>query len=203
MVELYTEQVEKYESQNTTFSLGSIAFLGVLLGIIIGLVNISKGEPQQLQSLKYRIISLFSLSIPIATTFVLFTLSLNMQKVALFRGYLYYLNSALNALLGTNDMMFDNNIIGDYMGPRFWTNSFGPFALGAFVIFIFAISIYTSLYFYRLAPTKRFAHLYRSVMIPTVIICTLCCFIFMRDLILNGDVRWEVGQLCSDLNGIN
>lgn len=142
----YTRQVEKYENVSTYYSaicLGGI--WGTALFIIYLLVRRQKESVQEIYD---KAISTLCLLPPVITTLYLYTFALNMRKVAMFRGYLGYLENLRNSLADYPVMAFDQELITQFLGAKcFPVNGWGPAVMGIFVILSLVIGFRLSAYF--------------------------------------------------------
>lgn len=138
IVEVYTTQIEKYETLSTWYSAFCIACVLMIIFMIILLIlrpikeDAKKGDNYNIA------LSVLFLLIPTVMTLYLYTFAMNMRKVALYRGYLNFLEKQWNMLTQSEMMIFDFRIIRDFYSPQsFWVNGLGPVVMAFFVVLFF------------------------------------------------------------------
>lgn len=98
MIDTYTNQIERYENLSTWFA--GFSVLCILVTIIAASFIILKREKEcsNKKNIYNSILSGIFLIIPSITTLYLYTFTMNMRKVALYRGYLAFLEKQWNSL---------------------------------------------------------------------------------------------------------
>lgn len=101
MITTYTEQLERYEALSIWCALFTvICILDVILFTGYLIVKGRDGQIVDREGYHFVLTCLF-LSIPFITTLYLYIFAMNMRKVALFRGYLIFLENQWNVLAGS------------------------------------------------------------------------------------------------------
>lgn len=134
MIGYYTEQIERYESLSTWCALFSIVCIMAVIMFAFSLIlkNSSKSECEKERY--YSVLAGLFLMIPSITTLYLYIFAMNMRKVALFRGYLGFLENQWNTLANSDMMLFDLQIIEKYFSAKaFWVNGLGPAVMTLFL----------------------------------------------------------------------
>ena len=90
-IRVYTGQIERYETLSTWFAAFHVVCLLVLLSFAGFLLLRRRGESGGERALTTGILSASLLGVPVLTTLYLYTFAMNMRKVALYRGYLSFL----------------------------------------------------------------------------------------------------------------
>ena len=121
-------------------------------------------------------VSIFSI-----ITLYLYIFAMNMRKVALFRGYLSFLESQWNAIAGSKIMLFDSQIIDKFFSLRvFLVNGLGPVVMILFLVISAVLGFGLSFYFtYRLQnlTVKRGMGLLICVLgIVCIFYSGICCY---------------------------
>lgn len=104
-------------------------------------------------NIKNFIISLLFCSITAIQTLFIYIFAINCRKVAIFRGYLNYLEGYYNNITNTNIHNFNPDIIDSFFrsvdtgipGKTFFSNIYGPIALCIFMVIILVGCVYFSL----------------------------------------------------------
>lgn len=148
MIGLYTEQIERYESLSTWSALLTIICILVVLIFIGFLIMKNRGRNNCGWEGNDLIFSGLFLTIPSITTLYLYTFAMNMRKVALFRGYLSFLENQWNEITGDRIMLFDCQIINKFFSPQvFLVNGLGPAVMGLFLVLSVMLGFGLSFYF--------------------------------------------------------
>ncbi len=148
MINSYTEQIERYESLSTWCALLTIICILAVLIFTSSLIVKNNGRSDCGKEKYYLILSGLFLTIPSITTLYLYTFAMNMRKVALFRGYLSFLESQWNAMADSKMMLFDLQIIDQFFSPQtFLVNGLGPVVMTLFLVLSAVLGFGLSFYF--------------------------------------------------------
>ena len=180
-IRVYTDQIERYETLSTWFMGFHVLCLMALLAFAGMLAIHRKKDGGGTRLLYTGLLSAVFLGIPALATLYLYTFAMNMRKVALYRGYLCFLERRWNALTGLNAMLFDSEIIGSFFSFKsFLVNGLGPIVMAVFVILALGISFWLSVRFLRQLPPsnmkKRLAFLAGIIMVICVCFDGLCVY---------------------------
>lgn len=153
---IYTDQIERYETLSTWFIAFHTGCLLVLLSLAVFLLLKRRRESGVTRDLTTGILSVVFLGIPVLTTLYLYTFAMNMRKVALFRGYLSFLEQYWNRLAEIETMLFDCEIIGTFFSfQSFPVNGLGPAVMAVFVLLALGFGFGLSIYFQRQLPSGK------------------------------------------------
>lgn len=173
MIRTYMEQIERYENLSTWFA----AFCaGAILIIIIAACSImvKKAREREGRMMYNFILSGIFLLIPSLTTLYLYTFAMNMRKVALYRGYLAFLEKQWNLLAGADIMQFDSEVITKFFSFReFLVNGLGPAVMALFVAFSLIIGFGLSVYFLKQMELSRMKSILRVCVCVLLVVCVL------------------------------
>lgn len=187
----YTRQIEKYENISTYYSaicLGGIWFTALF--IIHLLVQRQKESAQEIYD---KAISTLCLLPPAITTLYLYTFTMNMRKVAMFRGYLGYLENLRNSLVNSPITTFDQELVTHFLGAKsFPVNGLGPAVMGIFVILSFIIGFRLSAYFGHKVVSSEFKKWHKTIFYVLLIVCVLFNIMCIYYLSTNDRVVDEV-----------
>ena len=156
-------------------------------------------------------ISLLFLIIPMIVMLYLYVFSMQCRKVAIYRGYLWYLEDELNKKIETK-VLFDNGIVDKFIGgfpptalspEQFLTNRLGPVVMGMFVLGIYIVSFAFADYFSNWKVERmwgsRFYRYYRFWFLLLLLACSGFSLVCMYDLCVNGTVVEEVHRYCVEI----
>lgn len=153
IINIYTNQIERYEALSTWFAAFYIISLLLLLffsGILLLRRAKWRDDPRNLTA---GMLSVVFLGIPMLTTLYLYVFAMNMRKVALFRGYLSFLEEYWNQLSGLEVMVFNEEIIGAFFSfQSFLVNGLGPAVMSIFIVIALGGAFGLSIYFHRQLP---------------------------------------------------
>lgn len=174
MIDTYTGQIEKYESISTWYAaFCMICILGVI-ALAVFLILRDEGSDSGRES-RNGILSAVFLIIPSVTTLFLYVFSMNMRKVALYRGYLSFLEKEWNFLAGGDRMLFNSRIIGEFFSFRsFLVNGLGPAVMALFVVISVILGFGMSLYFGRKLKPSR----WKSALLALTCVLSAVCILF-------------------------
>lgn len=155
-IRVYTGQIERYETLSTWFAAFHVVCLLVLLSFAGFLLLRRRGESGGERALTTGILSASLLGVPVLTTLYLYTFAMNMRKVALYRGYLSFLEQCWNQQSGLNAMLFDGEIITEFFSfQRFLVNGLGPVVMSVFILLALGLGFGLSIYFQCQLPGSR------------------------------------------------
>lgn len=164
-----------------------------------------------------RAISIFFILIPEVAMLYLYTFSMNTRKVAVYRGYLRFLEEKLSSYMRiTLDYdNIDNGIVGRFVaghfiefkaGETFYTNTYGIIVLGISLLLLyfacFMLSWYFSNYLIERCYHKSIFSFMYKCLIMTMVICVLFSSIFVFDLFQNDKVSENVYKMCLEQDSI-
>ena len=185
----YTRQVEKYESISTYY-LGGIWATALFVAFL--LVRRQKESAQEIYD---KVISALCLLPPAITTLYLYTFAMNMRKVAMFRGYLGYLENLQNSLTDYPVTAFDQEVVTQFLGAEnFPVNGWGPAVMGIFVILSLVIGFRLSAYFGRKVISSEFKKWQKVIYYVLLIVCVLFDIMCVYYLSINDRIVDEVLQ---------
>lgn len=197
MIDSYTDQIERYENISTWFAAFSIVcILGVIITAIFLLVRY-RNESNQNRSLYECILSAVFLIIPSITTLYLYVFSMNMRKVALYRGYLSFLEQRWNAIAGEDVMLFDSQVIKEFFSfNSFLVNGLGPVVMGIFVVFSLVIGFGLSIHFVRKLKQSKIKSVLKTMLCVIATVCILFDGLCTYYLSTNDNVTRSVVDYC-------
>lgn len=109
LINQYTSELEELDQLSITYIMTCIGVIGVILGIIATIyINNKKNN---WQSTSYRIVAPLFLTIPVIISIFLGAVTLNCRKVAIYRGYLVYLEQSYNKLSGTIPQNYNTRVL--------------------------------------------------------------------------------------------
>lgn len=191
----YTRQVEKYERVSTYYSAICLGGIWATALFIIYLLVQRQKEPAQ--EIYDKAISTLCLFPPAITTLYLYTFAMNMRKVAIFRGYLGYLESLRNSLADYPVTAFDRELVTQFLGAgNFPINGLGPAVMGIFVILSLVIGFRLSAYFGQKVISSEFKKWHKIIFYVLLIVCVLFDIMCVYYLSINDRVVEEVLQQC-------
>lgn len=199
MIKLYTTQIERYESQSTWFAAFSIVC--ILLTIILSVHLFLKRENTHAnQRMSYNMsLSAILLVIPSIITLYLYVFAMNMRKVALYRGYLSFLEDQWNMQAESEEMLFDNEIIGRFFSfKEFLVNGLGPVVMVLFLLFAIVIGFGLSIYFERQLQDSVIKKGLRFMIVFLMVICISFNGICSYYLCTNDSVSKSVTEYCEE-----
>lgn len=197
MIGSYTEQIERYENLSTWFAAFSVVCILTVVLFAIALIIRQQKEEKGNRERYHTFLSVLFLIVPSITSLYLYTFAMNMRKVALFRGYLSFLESQYNSLAGSNIMLFDNEIIDTfYSFGSFYVNGFGPIVMAFFVIAALAIGFGASLYFARRVSQTRIRGRLKLAIAILAFVCILFDGLCTYYLSINDQVMHSVVHYC-------
>lgn len=200
MITSYTEQIERYESLSTWFAAFSAVCILAVFFFAIMLIIRQQKEDAGSRERYYVFLSALFLVVPSITTLYLYTFAMNMRKVALFRGYLSFLETRYNSLAGADIMLFDNEIIDTfYSFGSFYVNGLGPVVMAFFVIAALAIGFAASLYFAGKVSWVKVRNRLRLFAGLLAIVCILFDGLCTYYLSINDQVMHSVMHYCEKL----
>lgn len=175
-ITLYTQQLDSFDQLSTNYVMTVISFIGVIIAAIMALMGVKKRlKDNKYMNILNRAISMAFLTIPSIITLFMYVFAVNCRKVALYRGYLQYLEDLLNSNAGSEKVMFhtkaiqefygisfDISSVDNFVGKQFWSMSLGPIVMVIFLFMIMIVSFKISKYFalqadgdYKLCKVER------------------------------------------------
>lgn len=190
---MYSEQLEEYDRSNGVFVITCISFCGVVLGIAITLVTGAK----EIKRPNLALAAVFAL-LPSIMTLCLYVFSMQCRRVAIFRGYLAYLEEKLSNLTGV-PMIFNREVVPKFFG-EFLTNICGPVVMILFIILLFIVSIWLCAYFAKspkvISKAGCGVKAGRAILWILFALCIVFCVICAFDLATNDPVPGKVYEFC-------
>lgn len=189
----YTRQVEKYENVSTYYS--AICLGGIWATILFISYLLVRRQKEATQEMYDKAISALCLLPPVITTLYLYTFAMNMRKVAMFRGYLGYLENVWKSLADYPVTSFDQELVTQFLGAKsFPVNGWGPAVMGIFVILSLVIGFRLSAYFGHKVTSSEFKKWQKIFFYILLIVCVLFDIICVYYLSINDSVVNEVLQ---------
>ena len=196
----YTDQLERYEDLSTWFA----AFIaGCILIVLITAAFLLLGQgTERGRVTRNGILSgLFSV-IPALVTLYLYTFAMNMRKVALYRGYISFLERQWNELCGSDLMLFSDKVMGRFFSfQSFLVNGLGPVVMAFFVILALALGFGLSVYFLRRLPASRMKEAMKVLICVVMVVCVLFNGLCVYYLSTNDAVVAQTIAYCEGLAG--
>lgn len=187
----YTRQVEKYESVSTYYSAICLGGIWATALFIVCLLVWRQKEAEQ--EIFDKVISAICFLPPAITTLYLYTFAMNMRKVAIFRGYLGYLENLWNSLADYSVMAFDRELVTKFLDAgSFPVNGWGPVVMGIFVILSLVMGFSLSAYFGQKVVSCRFKKWQKIIFYVLLIVCVLFDIMCVYCLSINDKVADEV-----------
>lgn len=187
----YTGQVEKYENLSTYYS--AICLGGIWATMLFIVYLLVRRQKETVQEIYDKAISALCLLPPIITTLYLYTFAMNMRKVAMFRGYLGYLENLRNSLADYSITAFDQELVAQFLGAKsFPINGLGPVVMGIFVILSVVIGFRLSAYFGKKVTSSEFTKWQKIIYYVLLIVCVLFDILCVYYLSINDRVIDEV-----------
>lgn len=197
IINSYTAQIERYENLSTWYAAFSIVCVMVVAMTAITLIIKQKEEEDTNRAFYNGVLSCIFLIIPSVITLYLYVFAMNMRKVALYRGYLGFLEKQWNSLSGLNIMLFDDEIINNfYSFPNFLVNGLGPIVMAIFIILSIIIGFGLSIHFIRQLKNSRIKTALRLLVCILMIICVLFNGLCTYYLSTNESVTESVINYC-------
>lgn len=181
MIVTYTEQLERYEALSTWCALLTvICILAVIIFAVSLIVKGRNGKDTDREGYHFVLTCLF-LTIPSITTLYLYIFAMNMRKVALFRGYLGFLENQWNVLAGSDIMRFNLQIIDRYFSPQvFPVNGLGPAVMALFLALSLVFGFGMAIHFASRLQTPAMKRGLKLLTCVLGVICLLfngmCCY---------------------------
>ncbi|MBD5520935.1 MAG: hypothetical protein HDR03_06865 [Lachnospiraceae bacterium] len=189
----YTRQVEKYESVSTYYS--AICLGGICATILFITYLLVRRQKESAQEIFDKAISTLCLLPPVITTLYLYTFAMNMRKVAMFRGYLGYLENLMNSMADYPVITFDRELVTQFLGAgSFPVNGLGPVVMGIFVILSLVAGFCLSTYFRQKVTSSEFKKWQKIIFYVVLIVCVLFDIVCVYYLSINDRVVDEVLQ---------
>lgn len=196
MIGLYTNQIEKYEAMSTWFAAFSIGCVAAFLTFAAAFI-VRKYKEGGNTGIYDSIISGIFLAIPPVTTLYLYVFAMNMRKVALYRGFLCFLENMWNDIAGKNILLFDAHIMTEFYSPgNFLVNGAGPVVMALFVIFSAVIGFGMSASFRRKLPDSKVKRGLSIISACLGVVCILFAGICCYYLSINESVTRAVVSYC-------
>ena len=187
----YTRQIEKYENISTYYS--AICLGGIWLTALFIIHLLVQRQKESAQEIYDKAISTLCLLPPAITTLYLYTFTMNMRKVAMFRGYLGYLENLRNSLVNSPITTFDQELVTHFLEAKsFPVNGLGPAVMGIFVILSLIIGFRLSVYFGHKVVSSEFKKWHKIIFYVLLIVCVLFNIMCIYYLSTNDRVVDEV-----------
>ncbi len=204
----YTSELEALDQLNNTYLMTCIGVIGAILGIIATAYNVEK---KSWKTPLYRMVPFLFLSIPVISCAFLGVVTLNCRKVAMYRSYLVYLETAYNQIDGTLSQYFNSNT-QQFISKWWFSNPNGSIMNRIVdIAFIFILLILLIICFILANKTHKnviankgygsqsLKRSFRVVFIIVLLVCIIVCAASCYDLLLNGvtvdKVLYELNSL--------
>lgn len=197
MINTYTEQIERYENMSTWYAaFCAVCILTVFIIAIFLLLRHQKEDVGHRQPYYISLSAIFLL-VPSIVTLYLYTFAMNMRKVALYRGYLCFLERRYNSLSRMEIMLFDNGIIDTYFSfNSFLVNGLGPVVMAFFVILALTVGFMASLYFARKIDSAKVKGRFKICIAVLALVCLFFDGLCTYYLSINDSVVASVISYC-------
>lgn len=173
MIVSYTDQIERYENSSTWCAAFSVTFILLVAMMAIALITKRNKEGDN-KTIYNGMLSALFLTIPSIITLYLYVFAMNTRKVALYRGYLSFLEERWNSLAEADIMLFDSGVIKNfYSFPAFPVNGLGPVVLALFILLFVVLSFGLSRYFGKQLKSGKTKSTLKSLWCILMIICVL------------------------------
>lgn len=181
MIDSYTEQIERYESLSTWCSLLTVICILAVIIFAEYMIVKNNGRSDCNAAGNNLILSGLFLTIPSITTLYLYIFAMNMRKVALFRGYLKFLEIQWNTMADSEIMLFNSQIIDKFLSTRvFPVNGLGPVVMALFLVLAvvigFGLSFYFSCKIQNFAVKRGMKLLICILGIVCILFSSTCCY---------------------------
>jgi len=201
----YTSELEALDQLNNTYLMTCIGVVGAILGIIATAFSMGKGN---FKTQLYRMVPFLFLSIPVVGCAFLCVVTLNCRKVAMYRGYLAYLETTYNKIEGNIPQYYNTNT--QQFLSKWWFNNPNGSMMNRMIdiAFVFLIIILLVLCFYFAAKTcknadgygskslkKYFPIIYAFVLIGCIVICATSCYDLLINSVTFDKVLYEISLL--------
>lgn len=174
MIEVYTQQIERYENLSTWYAAFVVVCVLAIIAMAIFLILNRKKQDNGSREIYNASLSGIFLLIPSITTLYLYVFSMNMRKVALYRGYLAFLEEQWNSLEGLEIMLFDGEIIKRFFPiQNFLVNGLGPVVMAVFIILSLIIGFGLSIYFEKQLKASKIKKSLQLLLGILIIVCVL------------------------------
>lgn len=201
IIESYTEQISHYEILSTWYAAfcAVCIFFALVLAWWIALHRRRDTGEGELHTVA--LAGMF-LMIPLLITLYLYTFSMNMRKVALYRGYLSFLERRWNASAGENILLFDNSLIHHFFSfNSFYVNGLGPAVMAVFILLALALGFGLALHFLRQLPSSRKKRAMQALVGILAIVCVSFDGLCTYYLSINDQVVESVIAYCEEYGG--
>lgn len=213
-ISLYTMQLEEYDRLSANYMLICVGFVLVILLAVAFLLIKGTFNSQKISSKSDNnsgIIALLFLTIPMITVLYMYVFSMQCRKVAIYRGYLGYLEDQLSNNVSV-PLFFDKDIVNEFMvgsiwpfsSVNFYTNGIGPIVMQGFILLIYGaacvMAIAFMLKFCSSTSNNRHKIFLKVFFIAIITISTLSIVPFVYDLVHNSVVMEGVYQYCLDVS---
>lgn len=239
LISTYTTQLESYDQMISNLVMTFVAFIGVIFGIIVTLIRarqdrineLIKNEPcierdsskkaagnmkkysfhSSLSNIN-RAISCMFLCFPPLVTLFLYIFSMSSRKVAVYRGYLMYLEKMISKRT-SKYISFDDTVVREFIDGNIGqaicygaddnillTNCLGPLVMLLFVIGILFVGFRFAYYFSNWENEEKnntvFFKNFSFLFYALIFICILFSVVCMIDLATNGEIMKAVRDFC-------
>lgn len=201
IIESYTDQIARYEILSTWYA--AFCAICIFLTLVLALW-IALHRKHGLSAGKFYTLTLSGtfLIIPVITTLYLYTFSMNMRKVAIYRGYLSFLEQKWNVFAGAEILMFDNRLVQRFLSfDSFYVNGLGPAVMAVFVLLTLALGFGLALRFLRQLPSSREKFILQILVGILAVICVSFNGLCTYYLSINDRVVESVVTYCEECGG--
>lgn len=197
VINSYTDQIERYENLSTWFAAFCVACILAVIAIAVFLIIKREEEAEHCRAIYNSVLSGIFLIIPSVTTLYLYVFSMNMRKVALYRGYLGFLERQWNSLAGVDIMLFDEGIMGRFFSlQNFLVNGLGPVVMAVFIVLSMIVGFGLSIYFWRKIRDSGMKKILKLLLCVLLLVCVLFDGLCTYYLSTNGNVTEAVMDYC-------
>lgn len=172
MIDSYTNQIERYENLSTWYAAFSALCIILVFGYAIYLI-LRRGRDDARKAPFYdSLLAGVFMFIPAIVTLYMYVFAMNMRKVALYRGYLSFLEEQWNSLSGSEIMQFDKAIMPEFFSfQSFLVNGLGPVVMAIFIILAFGISFGLSIFYIKKLDASKIKTALSVLLCILLIVC--------------------------------
>ncbi len=200
MINTYTNQIERYESLSTWYAAFSAVCVILVFGYAVRLILQRDKAESHKKGFYNGIAAGIFMFIPAIVTLYLYVFAMNMRKVALYRGYLSFLEKQWNSLSGLEIMQFDNAVIPEFFPfQHFWVNGLGPAVMAIFIILAFGIGFGMAVFYLKKLESSKIKTMLTVLLYIMLVVCISFSGLCTYYLSINDSVVESVVNYCQQL----
>lgn len=200
VIDTYTNQIERYENMSTWYAAFCAVCIIAVFGSAIHLILRRDQDNTHKISFYNSVLSGIFMFIPAIVTLYLYVFAMNMRKVALYRGYLAFLEERWNSLAALNIMQFDQAIVPRFLSiQNFPVNGLGPVVMGIFVVLAFGIGFALSAYYLKKLENSKVKTALTGLFCILLLVCISFSVLCIYHLSINDAVVEAVAAHCRQI----